>query len=157
MLRFSSQNHYMGLSMSLEIEWIRHTEKHQCFSIWKGTSRWNHLLVFLFSNKGWGSVTVAFSFCPIQERQVGFILQDASKCCDSLPGALVGRGSEDIFILRGKEYHNGLVSSAVDRHGKASDWLCATHFPVLNPGAYEWSSLKSGITQGDEEKLHYLH
>lgn len=75
---------------------------------------------------------------------------------DSLPGSLAGQDSEYICILHGKEYHNELVSSAVDRYGKVSNWVYATHFPDLNPGAYEWSSLKSGIIQGNEEKLHYL-
>lgn len=40
---------------------------------------------------------------------------------DSLPGLLAGQDSEDLHILHGKEYHNELISSAVDSHGKVSD------------------------------------
>lgn len=57
-------------------------------------------------------------YCLIQGRQVGFILHDASRFCDSLPGALGDQDSEDIHILCGKEHDNGLVTCEEAWEGK---------------------------------------
>lgn len=76
-----------------------------------------------------GGLGLYHFYCLIQGPQAGFILLDKSKLCDSLPGALTGQDGEDICILCGKEYHDGLVISAIDRHRKVSDRVCATDFP----------------------------